>query len=176
MSMPAKSTASSIIQIYPSLVPFVDFKVVEQNGVQTITEWNNPNPQPTQDQIDSAWFEVCKQLKKDDLSQLCNAAITGGFKSSALGIEHVYPCDDEAQRNFNTTINRFLIDPNYTSTGFKTLDAGYLSHTKSQFFQVFCDGHNGGFSYILHLNDLKAKIDKLSYPTNTEDDLNNIAW
>lgn len=121
-------------------------------------------------------FEEKKQKKKDELSIQCGQAIISGFTSSALGVAHIYPSDDRAQRNFSTILHRFSIDPNYTSTAFQTLDAGFLEHSNDQFLKVFQDGHDFGEAQEAHLNDLKAKVDALTYPTNTDDDLNAITW
>lgn len=151
--------ASAIVHIYPSLVPFTDFKVMEQNGVQIITEWNNSNPQPTQDQIDSAWFEIYKKYKKDYLDGQCDLATMGGFTSNALGTVHTYPSDFQAMVYFTATLNRFTNDPAFTSANQKTIDSGYLPHTKAQFVQVFNDGHQYGEDQITKLNKLKADVD-----------------
>lgn len=117
-----------------------------------------------------------RQNKKDELSKKCNEAIISGFTSSALGTVHTYPSDEEAQRNFNSELHMFNIDPNYTSL-FKTLDAGYLSHTKSQLLQVFSDGHIFKVNQLSRLNGplpngLKAKVDAAI----TVDDVNAITW
>lgn len=117
-------------------------------------------------------FNAAKQRKKDELSQKCNEVISSGFPSSALGVQHTYPSDEEAQRNFNTIMNRFLIDSTFTNVNFKTLDAGYQSHTKAQFYQVFTDGHNYGEQQIVHLNDLKTQVDAAT----TIDAVNAITW
>jgi hypothetical protein len=113
-----------------------------------------------------------KAKKKSVLSQKCNQVITGGFPSSALGTTYTYPSDDEAQRNFNTIMNRFLVDTSFTSANFKTLNVGYQPHTKAQFYQVFMDGHNYGAQQIAHLNDLKAQVDAAT----TVSAVNAITW
>lgn len=115
-----------------------------------------------------------KTRKKSELSTKCNEAICGGFPSSALGVQHTYPSDEEAQRNFHSELDRINLDPTYTTILFKTLDAGYLSHTVAQFKQVFIDGHTFGREQVTHLNDLKSKVDDPSVTTPTQ--LDAITW
>lgn len=105
--------------------------------------------------VNNAWVEASlqadilkalKATKMASLTQLCNEAIVSGFTSSALGTAHTYPSHSQAQTNFNTQMHRFLSDPTYTSCKFFTEDAGWLVHTKDQFFQAFKDGHDYGNS------------------------------
>lgn len=113
-----------------------------------------------------------KQIKKAQLSTQCNQAITAGFTSSALGTEHTYPSDDEAQRNFHSELDRINLDSTYTTIYFKTFDSGYMAHTIDQFKQVFIDGHTSGRSQIAKLNQLKADVDKATTP----DEVVQIEW
>lgn len=127
-------------------------------------------------------FNDAKQRKKDELSQKCNQSIISGFTSSALGVSHTYPSDEEAQRNFNSEINKFLIDSTYTISEFKTIDSGYLAHTKDQLFQVFSDGHSFKINQLSRLNTLKSQVDAINYSTDpttqatNESNLNAITW
>lgn len=177
-----KSLALAITHIYPNLQPFVDFKVIEENGVQSITVWNAVEAQPTPDQLDAGWFEVLKKQKKEDLSTQCDLSIAGGFSSSALGSAHTYPSHDKAQANFNTEMNRFLTDPSYISCKFYTEDAGWLDHSKDQFFQVFHDGHDFGNAQWEKLLSLMAQVDAIIYsgdPTtqaSNQSNLDAINW
>jgi hypothetical protein len=107
-----------------------------------------------------------KKAVKDSLSAKCNEAICGGFPSSALGVEHTYPSDEEAQRNFHSELDRIRLDSTYTTIYFKTFDAGYLPHTVDQFTKVFLDGHAAGRSQIAKLNQLKADVDKVTDPND----------
>lgn len=177
-----KSYTLAIMHIYPQLVPFQDFSVFQDaTGTQTV-KWNNNNTQPTQAQLDSAWFEVLKKQKKDELDAKCDAIIMSGFTSSALGTAHTYPSDFQAMVFFNATINRFNNDSTFTTANQKTVDAGYLAHTKTQFIQVFNDGHAFGESQIAHLNSLKAQVDAITYssdPTTqatNQSNLDAITW
>jgi hypothetical protein len=168
----------TIKQMFPNVNTDNIEIVVYPDETWKITKWDLPDQQPTNEEVEAYWnanqLEILdsKSKKKSVLSEQCNTAIVSGFKSSALGVEHTYPSDMEAQANFNTIMNRFIIDSNFTSVAFKTLDAGYLSHTKGQFFQVFEDGHNYGAQQIQHLNELKVQVDS----AQTQADLDAITW
>lgn len=121
-------------------------------------------------------FQIYQNQKIAQLAAIYEQTLANGFTSSALGVAHTYPADTEARNNFNVTVLRFLTDPTYTTTNFKTLDAGFLAHTKDQFFQVFADGHNFGIQQNTHYNQKKAAVLALSYPTNTKADIDGITW
>lgn len=147
------------------------------DGTIQITRWDPTDvPKPSDSDVVNYWntqmMDYFRSQKKAELSQQCNQAIIAGFSSSALGVAHTYPSDEEAQRNFHSELDRLNYDPNYTASSFKTLDAGYLSHTKAQLIQVFVDGHTYGRQQIAHLNTLKSQIDA----AQTQTDLNAITW
>ena len=110
-------------------------------------------------ETDSTLLQYAKNAKKTELNMKCDLTITGGFTSSALGVEHTYQSLLVDEVWLNATINRFAIDPNFTTVNYKTIDSGYLLHTKEQFNQVFIDGHAWGDSQISKLNNLKAQVD-----------------
>lgn len=131
--------------------------------------------------VNGAWVEGksqsdiladAKVSKKDDLQNKCDVALAGGFVSSALGVEHNYPSHDKAQSNFNTEMQRFSTDSTYTSCKFFTNDAGFLEHTKDQFFKVFNDGHDFGNAQWDKLFSLFAQVDA----AQTQTDLDAITW
>lgn len=131
--------------------------------------------------VNGEWIEVRPQVdilndlkasKKIELDLKYEYTLSMGFPSSALGESHNYPCDIEAMIYFNATINRFDNDQNFTSINQKTLDSGFLPHTKEQFIQVFNDGHSFGIAQDTKLNQLKNDVDLATTP----DQLNNISW
>lgn len=103
-------------------------------------------------------IEYMKEQKNKQLEKQCDATIMGGFPSNALGASHTYQSMLIDEIWLNSTIHRFNIDPNFTTVNYKTIDAGYLPHTKEQFFQVFIDGHAWGDNQITKLNQLKAQV------------------
>lgn len=129
--------------------------------------------------VKGAWVEGMAQsdllpiLRTQKINQLrasFNQAVNGTFTSNALGVAHTYLAV-QAQENYNSEVHRYLIDPNYTSTLVDTVDAGLLSHTKQQFFQVFMDGHD----YVI---SQRSKLDSLITQVNTatQAQLSSINW
>jgi hypothetical protein len=131
--------------------------------------------------VNGAWVEGmaqadiladAKAAKKAQLSASFDATMASGFTSSALGVSHNYPSDLQAMIFFNATMNRFGNDSTFTTVNQKTLDAGYLAHTKAQFFQVFNDGHAFGVAQDTKLANLKAQVDAAT----TVSAVNAITW
>lgn len=123
-------------------------------------------------ETDANLLQYAKDTKKEELNTKCDLTIMGGFTSLALGVEHTYQSLLVDEVWLNATINRFAIDPNFTTVNYKTIDSGYLSHTKAQFEQVFIDGHMFGDSQITKLNNLKAQVDAAT----TKEELDVITW
>lgn len=179
--------ADAILWKYPSALPIDDFIVVDHsdgNG-QQIELWAVKDlsgqiiPEPTQSELDTWYLAFAKQQKNQELDAKYHDAIESGFTSSALGVAHTYPADAEAQTNFNITISRFLTDLNFTSVKFKTLDAGFLDHTRDEFYRVFADGHDFGIEQDTHLNLLKAQVNAVTIQTDLNQALsviNGITW
>lgn len=150
--------------------------VVDGVGNWSITEWKLPEQKPSNTDVENYWntnmMDYYKPLKKSELDNQCDLAIMGGFTSSVLGEPHQYQSMVIDEIWFNSTINRFSVDPNFTTVNYKTIDAGYLPHTKEQFFRVFIDGHNYGDSQISKLNGLKAQVEAAT----TKEELDAIEW
>lgn len=102
-------------------------------------------------------LETVKVDKIKELDQACNESIVSGFPSSALGVEHIYPSDTEAQGNLQGAILDVLIDPTVVN-GFKTLDAGYLNHNADQIKQVGKDWKDHLTSNLGKYNQMKNQI------------------
>lgn len=130
------------------------------------------NGEWTESETQENLLKIAKDAKKEELNMKCDLTIMSGFTSSALGVEHTYQSLIVDEIWLNATINRFLIDPNFTTVNYKTIDSGYLQHTKEQFNQVFIDGHSFGDSQITKLNSLKAQVDTAT----TKEELDAITW
>ena len=113
-----------------------------------------------------------KNTKIGELSTKCDTAIVNGFSSSALTTAHTYPSDDKAQSYLGDAIKRMELDSTVTSVNFKTLDAGFLTHTLPQLQQVFKDGFDFGQAQITKYNQLKAQVEAAT----TVDGVNAIVW
>ncbi|MEC0242759.1 XkdW family protein [Paenibacillus dokdonensis] len=53
--------ALAIMYMFPGADPSSDFIVLDDDGVQTIIEWNIDAPEPTEDELQQAWEEYLKQ-------------------------------------------------------------------------------------------------------------------
>ena len=122
-----------------------------------------------------------KNAKIAQLEDFCNRAIAAGFKSSALGEEHTYPSDFEAQNNLQIVIRRLEIGEEQAAAGvetavltypFQTLDAGYMEHTLKELKQVFADGVDAGTKHVMHFRQLKAQVEAAI----TSDEVDAIQW
>lgn len=129
--------------------------------------------------VNGAWVEgmaqndvltLARNLKISELNSKYQQAINGTFTSNALGVSHTYLAV-QAQENYNSEVHRYLIDSTYSSTLVDTVDAGLLSHTKDQFFQVFKDGHDFVVQQRSKLDNLITQVN-----TATADQLSSINW
>lgn len=165
-------------QMYPNIQPSQYELMMQSDGSVKITQWNvTGTPQPNETDVINWWnstgeLTYTKNQKKAQLSASFDATMANGFSSSALGVSHTYPSDLQAMIFFNATFNRFNNDSTFTSVNQKTLDAGYLAHTKAQFTQVFNDGHEFGVTQDTKLANLKAQVDAAT----TVDAINAITW
>lgn len=165
----------SLMQMYPTSNPSQYEIIANIDGTFTITQWNVPGtPKPNESDVVAYWntngINLLRQQKINDLKRSFQAAVNGTFTSNALGVAHTYLAV-QAQENYNSEVHRYLIDPNYTSTLVDTVDAGLLSHTKDQFFQVFKDGHDFVVSQRSKLDNYITQVN-----TATADQLSTINW
>ena len=91
------------------------------------------------------------------IQEACAAAITGGISSSALGVAHTYPSAQTDQLNLTAVVVKSTL-PGFTSAMFKTLDAGWLSHTATQIQQVGSDVEAFISTQLQHSANLQASI------------------
>ena len=129
----------------------------------------------------SASLDQLKAAKMAQLNDFCERAIASGFRSSALGEEHVYPSDAAAQNNLQIVIRRLEIGEEQAAAGlegavltylFQTLDAGYLEHTLKQLKQVFADGVDTGTKHVMHFRQLKAQVEAAT----SAEEIDAIQW
>lgn len=64
--------------------------------------------------------------------------LSGGFTSKTTG--HTYPTDAAAQSNFTGAVTVFTTNPAKVTVPVQTLDAGWIVHTKADFFAMYNDG------------------------------------
>lgn len=113
-----------------------------------------------------------KQMKIEELDRKCNETILSGFSSSALGVNHQYDFDYEAQQNLSGMLTLFNTDATTTQIDWKTLDAGVLTHTKEQFLALYRDGFVHKNQNITKYWNLKEQVKAAT----TLDAITEIIW
>lgn len=132
--------------------------------------------------VNSAWVytaptdaELFSQAQQTQLAALeagMIATLQGGFTAKTLvgtsTTPHQYPTDAGAQSNFTAGVTAFTTNPNKTSITIQTLDAGWVSHTKTEFYGVYSDGDNWKEAQFPKLTQLQSQVNALqlsSYST-----------
>lgn len=100
---------------------------------QWVSQGNTPEPYATLEQV--------KQAKEEEINYACEAAIIGGFESSALGEPYTYDSDIEDQINL---IGAVIAAGSGLSIEYKCYDnqgvKSWVEHTPIQMQQVYMDG------------------------------------
>jgi len=122
------------------------------------------------DPIDGGLEEV-KQLKIDQLNDMCNQTISAGFTSDALGSANTYDFKNDDQINLGGMLNAITAGLVTGSIVWKASGVPQ-SHTVDQFKQVFADGLQHKNNNIGKYWTLKAQLLAV---TNVED-VKAIVW
>ncbi|ASS76804.1 hypothetical protein CIG75_18900 [Tumebacillus algifaecis] len=138
--------------------------------------------------VDSTGVDL-DQLKVAKIAQLedfYKQSIESGFTSTALGDEHIYPSNDQAQRDLQIVIKRLeiaesdaraadidLTDPdNLPTFAYLTLDSGPLPHTLAQLNRVFADGVDAAVPALDRFRTLREAV----LACETIDEVQQIDW
>lgn len=147
-----------------------DTRIKVEGTLANIVEW-----QSRVSGTDLADFGLIlkKRKKIEELNNACNAEILSGHVSSALGVEHEYDFDMEAQMNLAGTMIA-ITSGLYAlpEVGWKTKDSGYLNHTIEQFKHLFGDGLVHKQNKIYKFAGLKAQVEACT----TEESVDLIVW
>jgi hypothetical protein len=117
-------------------------------------------------------------IKAKQISSLCEAEITAGFESNALGTIHTYPSDRDDQLNLSGTIQRSMMAGVLPTDTFAFLcknssnEWGYVFHTPLQIQKVGEDAY-------LHILNARVKNATLQGQINnctTQAELDLIVW
>ncbi|NQX66816.1 hypothetical protein HQN90_11845 [Paenibacillus alba] len=175
--------AQAIMHLYPDANPLTDFIVQDDSDGQGpyIAKWNLESPEPTEEQLQSAWeamqptpeqvLSQSKQSKTEELNSKCNTTILSGFKSKALGTEHAYDFDYEAQTNLNSMLN--AIAAHIAADPIPLKASGMLQpHSFEQFKNLYADGLAHKNANISKYWELKAALSA----ANTEEEVTSIIW
>ena len=110
-----------------------------------------------------------KTSKLTSLNTFCEAAIVGGFTSSALGSEHTYQSDRDDQVNLMGLVTAGNDDVLKCFDGYTW---NWKQHTVSQLKKVFNDGAAFKKEQLIKANTLKAQIEAAS----ANEELDGIVW
>lgn len=119
-----------------------------------------------------------KAAKAAILTAACAAAITGGYKSAALGAEYTYPSKPTDQTNMLGSVADSLLPnlPADWTTPFWCMDANgswtFAAHTAVQIQQAGSDGKAWVVACQTLLAELNAQVEAATSIT----EIDNIAW
>lgn len=155
-----------------SLVPDAKFWTDGKGGI--VWHKDNTQPKPTkaaiQAELKRLKAEAPKNVKREEINMACEAAIVGGFQSSALGSPHTYDSSRDDQLNLVGAANA-SIDMPYTCTDANGVKTEVL-HTAAQLKQVYLDGIAFKAAQLSKARTLKAQIDA----AKTQAALDKIVW
>ncbi|MFE1631036.1 hypothetical protein ACFLFF_30340 [Brevibacillus reuszeri] len=99
-----------------------------------------------------------KTAKIEEVKQKANETILAGFKSSALGAEHSYSFDFEAQINL-LGIKGLLADDAFPGMPWSTWEQGDVLHSREQLQTLWDDGMQHKLSIQQRYWELKRQIE-----------------
>jgi hypothetical protein len=163
--------ASAITYLHPNAIPTHDFVVRDDSDGrgQYIDEWNLSDPQPTQDQLQTAWIGYLKKDKIVELTEACDKAIAQGFTATN---GHTYQYQTNDQANINKQLTLLLLNDTITDVLWKTVDAGAINHTRDEFIALATDASNHERNNIGKLWQLEAQVNSAI----DEDSINLVVW
>ncbi|CUX69367.1 MULTISPECIES: hypothetical protein [Agrobacterium] len=141
------------------------FEVI--SGVVAVPGWQGP-----------LLLDIVKAARVEVLRAACEATITGGFKSSALGAAHTYPSDMKAQINLMGSVTDSFMPnlPPDWQTPFWVCDAAnvwsYKAHSAPQIQQAGRDGKALVVRCQAALDELTARV----LAAATADAVTEIMW
>jgi hypothetical protein len=144
--------------------PNVSASCVGDSSIYENVVWESGNALPSKKALEAAEFENVKTDKIEELSNLCNIAITGGFTSDALGGVYLYDSAEVDQLNLIGAAAATAPVPGMPE-GFSSYYAArelvndipqpkvYLLHTHFQIRKVLQDGSVFKLSKLQMFND-----------------------
>jgi hypothetical protein len=131
--------ALAILSKYPNAIPSKDFIIRSNEEGQYIAEWNLDDSMPTNEELESWYFDFLYEAKREEMSRACNEAILENFFSPATGFTFEFKEYD--QSNFTQQMLLLIANPSITEVQWKTVDAGIVTLTREQFFAVVEDAN-----------------------------------
>lgn len=126
---------------------------ITEAGLVPPDGWLAEDPGPSLGDVKAA------QITK--ITRECEAAIVGGFESSALGQPHVYPCKATDQSNLQASVSAARQRPNQPFPFWCQTPSGewtYAAHTADQITQVGMDAYDATLAKLQRKGELEARI------------------
>ncbi|MET3446005.1 hypothetical protein [Ralstonia sp. 1138] len=113
-----------------------------QASGKTITADAEGNPFAV-DPVSLLTLSEVRAAQATEASTACAAALTTGFSSSALGTAHIYPSQDDDQRNLQSAVSAAIAAPSNWTTPIWCANSNdawsFTPHTAAQVQQVNAD-------------------------------------
>lgn len=165
-------TEGNILDVFP---PEVGFKAAPSD-VETGWRFNGKNFEPPLEAAHS--LESVKASRVEALRAICEATITGGFKSGALGAVYTYPSDIKAQINLMGSVTDSIMPdlPSDWQTPFWVCDAddvwSWKMHNAAQIQQAGRDGK----AHVVSCQTLLAELTATVLAATTAEAVTSIIW
>lgn len=161
---------TAIYLLFPEATPYIDFKLGFDGEKAIISEWNMENPQPTDEELNTAWLDYVKKNKLEELDSKCEEEILNGFVSASTGF--TFGFDEHDQDNFNQQAVLLLMDTTTATVDWGTESHGIQTLTREQFFTLIkeCEAHKRAIKGKYWT--LKGQVDLAP----NEEQVNAIIW
>lgn len=162
---------ATILHLYPNAKPFNDFILRDDSDGRGayINGWNLSTPQPTEEELQTAWIEVLKGQKIAELKNACDGSIAQGFTATN---GHTYQYTTVDQANINKQLTLLLLNTAIASVDWNTVDVGIVTHTRDEFIALATDASNHERNNIGKLWQLEANVNSAV----DENSINSIVW
>jgi hypothetical protein len=105
---------------------------------------------------DLSKLEGFKEMKINNLNRQCEKAIEEGFTSTVNG--HIYRTNRDDQINFMGQKDELTSDAVIETVMWKTEDAGYLSHTREEWLEIYFEALANKKVQLFKYNTLKGQV------------------
>lgn len=118
---------------------------------------------------DTEVLDFCKDIKALYFKELCEQKIIVGFTASN---GHYYRTNRDDQTNMIGQKDELNANPNIATVFWKSEDAGYLSHTREEWLQVYAQAFTHKKSQLFMYDSLKQQV----FNSTTHEELSQIQW
>lgn len=158
---------------YPDLKAGVNFIVsTDAYGEQTLTYWDNGTgkPLPSKDDLNQWWLDYLKAQRKAEITNACEATLSGGFSYTAVG--KAFAVDAQSWALILGEYAFLQANADATPQVLTAADGSAVTLTRDQFFALVAGARDFVGQNRQKERDLHAQIDA----AKTEDDIQAIQW